>query len=79
MHFVVEELEKRGMPLEIALLPMIDEYFAPASGRPHWGKLFQGTALGDRYPRFDDFVALVESNDPHGRFANDWWRAVLTS
>lgn len=69
----------KKVPEALALLPMIDEYFAPASGRPHWGKLFQGTALGDRYPRFDDFVALVESNDPHGRFANDWWRAVLTS
>ncbi len=31
MHFVVEELEKRGMPLEIALLPMIESAYNPAA------------------------------------------------
>lgn len=31
MHFIVEEVEKRGMPLEIALLPMIESAYNPAA------------------------------------------------
>jgi len=31
LHFVVEEVEKRGMPLEIALLPMIESAYNPAA------------------------------------------------
>ncbi len=69
----------KKVPEVRALLPMVDEYFAPASGRPHWGKLFTSHAIGDRYPRFGDFVDLVEGHDPHGKFANDWWRAVVSS
>jgi membrane-bound lytic murein transglycosylase D len=29
MHYIVEEVEKRGMPLEIALLPVIESAFEP--------------------------------------------------
>ncbi len=29
LHFIVEEVEKRGMPMEIALLPMIESAFNP--------------------------------------------------
>ncbi len=31
LHFIVEEVEKRGMPLEIALLPMIESAYNPAA------------------------------------------------
>jgi len=67
----------KKVPEVFGLLPEIDEYFAPAGGRPHWGKLFDGTALPDRYSRFNDFVNLVGRYDPTGKFSNDWWRGVL--
>lgn len=69
----------KKVPEVFGLLPMVDEYFAPASGRPHWGKLFDATAIGARYPRFGDFVDLVEACDPQGTFTNDWWRGVVSS
>ena len=31
LHFIVEEVEKRGMPTEIALLPMIESAFNPSA------------------------------------------------
>ena len=29
LHYIVEELEARGMPTEIALLPMVESSFNP--------------------------------------------------
>lgn len=48
-------------------------------GRPHWGKLHTLTAeqLRERYPRFDDFVALRDRLDPERRFANRYLDRVL--
>ena len=31
LHFIVEEVERRGMPMEIALLPMIESAFYPGA------------------------------------------------
>jgi L-gulono-1,4-lactone dehydrogenase len=56
------------------------EYFAgfgaiarEVGGRPHWGKLhgLDAAALRDRYPRFDDFLAVRARVDPRGLFGND--------
>ena len=48
-------------------------------GRPHWGKLHTLTAeqLRERYPRFDDFVALRDRLDPERRFTNRYLDRVL--
>jgi FAD-linked oxidoreductase len=48
-------------------------------GRPHWGKLHTLTeeTLRERYPRFDDFVALRDRLDPERRFANRYLERVL--
>ncbi|MGO2747636.1 D-arabinono-1,4-lactone oxidase [Microbacterium sp.] len=48
-------------------------------GRPHWGKLHTLTAeqLRERYPRFDDFVAIRDRLDPERRFANRYLDRVL--
>lgn len=48
-------------------------------GRPHWGKLHTLTAdsLRDRYPRFDDFLALRDRLDPERRFGNRHLERVL--
>ena len=54
------------------LLPLIEESLAPFGARPHWGKLFSmpRTRVGEIYPRFNDFVALVKHCDPEGKFRN---------
>jgi FAD-linked oxidoreductase len=48
-------------------------------GRPHWGKLhtLDAARLRERYPRFDDFVALRDRLDPDRRFTNRYLDRVL--
>jgi len=48
-------------------------------GRPHWGKLhsMDAAVLRDRYPRFDDFVALRDRLDPGRLFGNRHLERVL--
>lgn len=48
-------------------------------GRPHWGKLHTLTADGvrERYPRFDEFVAVRDRLDPERRFSNRYLDRVL--
>lgn len=56
-----------------------ERIFLEAGGRPHWGKLHSLTAddLRERYPRFDDFLAVRDEVDPERRFANDYLDRVL--
>ncbi|SDH03767.1 D-arabinono-1,4-lactone oxidase [Microbacterium pygmaeum] len=62
------------------------EYFEAAEqillahgGRPHWGKMhtLDAGALRDRYPRFDDFIALRDRLDPDRMFSNRYLTRVL--
>ncbi|MEU8530712.1 MULTISPECIES: D-arabinono-1,4-lactone oxidase [Streptomyces] len=48
-------------------------------GRPHWGKMhdLDAAQLRTRYDRFDDFVALRDTHDPAGVFANPYLDRVL--
>lgn len=48
-------------------------------GRPHWGKLHSLTAdqLRERYPHFDDFVALRDRLDPERVFGNRHLERIL--
>ncbi|WP_116126801.1 D-arabinono-1,4-lactone oxidase [Lewinella sp. IMCC34183] len=57
-----------------ALLPAIESALAPFDVRPHWGKVFtvEADTLRQRYPKFDDFVALARRYDPAGAFRNDY-------
>ena len=70
LHFTWKQEE----PAVRALLPLIEAALAPFAVRPHWGKLFtlETETLRQRYPRFDDFVALAQRYDPEGRFRNDY-------
>jgi len=47
--------------------------------RPHWGKLHTLTAadLRDRYPHFDDFLAVRDRLDPSRTFTNPYTRQVF--
>lgn len=49
------------------------------TGRPHWGKLhtLDAATLRQRYPRFDEFVAIRDSLDPRGVFRNSYLDTVL--
>ncbi len=51
MHFIVEEIEKRGMPMELALLPMVESSYNPmAYSRSKASGLWQFIpATGKRY------------------------------
>ncbi|NNE75439.1 MAG: FAD-binding protein [Acidimicrobiales bacterium] len=54
---------------------IMDDY----AGRPHWGKVHFRTAaaLRERYPKFDDFLAVRKRLDPEGVFANAYLDRVL--
>ncbi|TFK37618.1 gulonolactone oxidase Lgo1 [Crucibulum laeve] len=43
-------------------------------GRPHWAKAhrLQPDGLRKLYPRFDDFIRVIESVDPCGMFRNEY-------
>ncbi|AZH77972.1 FAD-linked oxidoreductase [Microbacterium sp. Y-01] len=57
----------------------VEEIMGEHGGRPHWGKLHTLTAetMRDRYPRFDDFLALRDRMDPDRRFGNRYLERVL--
>jgi L-gulono-1,4-lactone dehydrogenase len=50
-----------------------------AGGRPHWGKMHSlGVAdLRERYPRYDDFLAVRDRLDPGRVFANAYTEQVF--
>ncbi|MGV9555717.1 FAD-binding protein [Streptomyces sp. NPDC003401] len=65
-----------------AVLPVVRELEAvlePFEPRPHWGKVYEmpAAAVRGRYPRIDDFRALVRELDPAGTFTNAFVRDVL--
>lgn len=55
------------------------EIFNAVEGRPHWGKMhwLDAKTLGERYPRFDDFLAVRDEVDPDRRFTNSYLDRVL--
>ena len=57
----------------------VEEIMRGYGGRPHWGKMHGSDAgeLREKYPRFDDFVALRDRLDPERRFQNRYLERVL--
>jgi L-gulonolactone oxidase len=51
------------------------------AGRPHWGKLhwLDAAALRERYPHFDDAVAVRDRVDPNRIFSNTYTKQVFGS
>jgi xylitol oxidase len=63
----------KPLPAEVlALLPRIENALAPFDARPHWGKLFVGSAelIESRYPKLPDFRRLAQELDGGGKFRN---------
>jgi FAD-linked oxidoreductase len=57
----------------------VEQIMLSFGGRPHWGKMHTLDAgiLRERYPRFDDFVALRDRLDPKRMFTNTYLDRVL--
>lgn len=57
----------------------IEPIFWKYDGRPHWGKLHSlgASVLKDKYPRWQDFLAVREALDPAGKFLNGHLRYVF--
>ncbi len=62
-----------------AYFEAVEEIMLAHGGRPHWGKLhtLDAERLRERYPRFDDFLALRDRLDPERRFGNRYLERVL--
>ena len=56
----------------LAVLPLIEEKLAPFNARPHWAKVFtmQPSHLQGLYARMSDYRALLQHQDPRGKFRN---------
>jgi len=67
-----------GMPYR-AYFDLFESIVGAVGGRPHWGKMhtLDAAALRERYPRFEDFVAMRGKLDPTGVFANPYLDRVL--
>ena len=69
----------KDWPRVRALLPRIEAALAPFDARPHWGKLFttSPSRLQSRYPKLPDFLQLLASFDPEGKFQNAYLEMLL--
>ena len=91
MHHVVNEVEARGLPGDLALLPVVESAFNPfAYSRSHASGLWQFIApTGERYGLHrnywkDDRRDVIESTRAalefleqlHDRFDGDWFLAI---
>ncbi|WP_348674853.1 D-arabinono-1,4-lactone oxidase [uncultured Abyssibacter sp.] len=57
----------------------VEPIYQPLGGRPHWGKMHTlgPETLAERYPRFNDFVAMQAKLDPQGRMLNGYLRELF--
>lgn len=91
LHYVIGELEKREMPLELALLPIIESGYNPSAVSPgHAAGLWQiipttgsrfGLQQNGRYDGRKDVVASTRAaldylEMLHQRFDGDWYLAL---
>lgn len=62
-----------------AYFAAVEEIALTHGGRPHWGKMhtLDAARLRERYPRFDEFVALRDRLDPDRAFRNPYLARVL--
>jgi L-gulonolactone oxidase len=67
-----------GMPWE-GYFDAVQAIALNHGGRPHWGKVhsLDAARLARLYPRWDDFLALRERMDPHGRFLTPYLRRLF--
>ncbi len=63
---------KQEIPEVMALLPQMEKKLNRFNPRPHWAKLFtiSHASLASRYPKIEEFKALLAKHDPNGKFRN---------
>lgn len=63
------------------ILPVIEQELAPFQVKPHWGKLFtiDPKTLAARYNKMLDFIQLMKSLDPGGKFRNHFLDTYIYS
>ena len=68
-----------GSPDQDAFFGTLERLAGQVGGRPHWGKVhgLDAATLRERYPRFDDVVALRDRLDPGGVLGNAHLDRVL--
>ena len=72
---------KSNWPEVQKLLPVIEAALAPYNVRPHWGKLYtiDPKSIQGSYERFPDFLELLRTYDPEGRFRNAYLNRIIYS
>jgi FAD-linked oxidoreductase len=57
----------------------IEPLYQPVGGRPHWGKMhtLDAATLGQRYPRWQDFLAVRAELDPEGKMLNPFLKKIF--
>ncbi len=72
---------KSNWPEVQKLLPVIEATLAPFSIRPHWGKLYtiDAKTIQRSFERFPDFLELLKTYDPEGRFRNAYLNRIIYS
>lgn len=91
LYYLVSEVERRGLPIELALMPLIESDFnAQAYSEKHASGLWQLTPLIAKHygvtinPWFDGRQDLIQSTGAaldfltylHQRFDGDWYHAI---
>ncbi|MFP3183408.1 MAG: D-arabinono-1,4-lactone oxidase [Paraburkholderia sp.] len=68
----------RGMPHE-RYFDGVQAICLNYGGRPHWGKMhtLRGQDFAKLYPHWEDFLALRQRMDPHGRFLTPYLRRLF--
>lgn len=56
------------------LFQRFEDILAHHGGRPHWAKAhrLRPDDLRELYPRFDDFIRVLQEVDPQGMFRNEY-------
>jgi alditol oxidase len=68
LHFTWVADTARVLPVVLE----VERVLAPYDARPHWGKVFSPSPVGDQYPRIAEFRALAQGYDPDGKLGNDF-------
>lgn len=91
LYYIVNEVEKRGLPIELALMPLIESDFdASAYSHKHASGLWQLTPAIAKYfkvqisPWYDGRQDVIDSTRAaldfmeylHKRFDGDWYHAI---
>ncbi|MDP3472420.1 MAG: D-arabinono-1,4-lactone oxidase, partial [Algoriphagus sp.] len=65
---------KQEIPEVMAFLPQMEGRLNRFNPRPHWAKLFTipSETLQSRYPKIEEFKALLSKHDPEGKFRNEF-------